>query len=464
MTTSLSKQLFIVLVLMIGGYGTSPADAQKSTKPTPEGHLFEPVDQASERYVSKALSVHLDKHDWAPTIVVLRTPQALSESPIDVKRLKAQTSRIQRLVLADLGARDFRLIHQYSYVPGFAGHLTARGLEKLIRHPDVLGIDFDHQGIGHLDQSVPLIGADHWHSDGVTGEGALVAVLDTGVANHPDLDDDVVVELCMLSSNTANGGVPCPNGTGQQLVGDDAALDGQGHGTHVTGIITSSGTLAPQGVAPDAEIVAIKVLDDQDPSGTGQISDWIDGLEMVLTMHPAVDGPIDTNIVNMSLGVSNNPFVGNGDCEQPGTSGQLMAFASNILRDVGVLTVASSGNDGFSNGISFPACVSSIVAVGASNNNDQITGFTNSNANLDLLAPGNLITSTGVSNSGFQTLSGTSQAAPHAAACAALRVQHNPGVSPAQLLTILTNSPVLINNPANGLSFPRLWCQPPVQM
>jgi subtilisin family serine protease len=292
----------------------------------------------------------------------------------------------------------------------------------------------------------------------------LVAVLDTGVANHQDLDDDVVLELCILKSNTEEGGVPCPDGSGQQLFEEDAALDGQGHGTHVTGIITSAGMTAPLGIAPNAGIVAIKVLDDQDPAGTGQVSDWIKGLEWVLSINPAVDGLHDVKVVNMSLGVANNGFMGNGDCEDPRTSGGLMASAINILRQVGVLTVASSGNDSFNNKISFPSCISTIMSVGATDDNDQIKFFSNSNANLDIVAPGDQITSTGISDSGILTASGTSMASPHVAACAALRVQENPSLTTNQLQMILKNSPVFVTNPNSGLSFPRLWCQPPVLM
>ena len=424
--------------------------------------LFEPQRKKSKPFVSKALAAAIDKNKVAPAIIILRPPSEIASSRIEFRRLQAQVDQIQRGVLAELDENDFRLIHKYDFVPGFSGQLSQRGLDKLVRHRDVLGIDFDHQGVGHLAESLPLIGANEWHANGVTGDGALVAVLDTGVANHEDLDDDVLLELCILKSNTNEGGIPCPDGSDEQLFEEGAALDGQGHGTNVTGIITSAGTIAPLGVAPDANIVAIKVLDDQNPSGTGQISDWIKGLEWVLTIHPAVDGQFNVRVVNMSLGIVNNGFVGNGDCELPGTSGQLMADAVNILRQVGVLTIASSGNDSFSNGIAFPSCISTILSVGATDDDDQMKFFSNSNANLDVLAPGDFITSTGIT--GILTQSGTSQASPHVAACAALRVQDNPTLTPDQLQTILTNSPVFVANPNSGLSFPRLWCKPPEQM
>lgn len=426
--------------------------------------LFQPLSNKSNRFISKELAIAIDKNKMAPAIIVLRPPDELSNSPIDFRRLQEQIDQIQRNVLAELDKSDFKLIHKYDFVPGLAGKLTRRGLRILARHNDVLGIDFDHKGEGHLAESLPLIGANEWHNQGVNGEGTLVAVLDTGVANHQDLDNDVLVELCILKSNTENGGVPCPDGSDQQLFEEDAALDGQGHGTHVTGIITSAGTIAPLGIAPNANIVAIKVLDDQNPSGTGQISDWIKGLEWVLTINPAVDGLYDVKVVNMSLGVKNQGFIGNGDCEIPGTSGQLMANAVNILRQVGILTVASSGNDSFNNALAFPSCVSTILSVGATDDNDQLKFFSNSNANLDVLAPGDFITSTGISNTGILTASGTSMASPHVAACAALRVQDNPALTPDQLQMILKNTSVFVTDPSSGLSFPRLRCQPPVLM
>lgn len=426
--------------------------------------LFEPLDARSERFVSRRLVTALEEHRTAPAIVVLRSPRESASPKVDLRRLRTRIDLVQSDVLAQLDQHDFELLHKYDFVPGLAGRLSRSGLRKLLRHPEVVGIDLDHQGVGHLAESVPLIGADEWHGIGVTGEGPLVAILDTGVGDHPDLADDLVLELCVLTTNTANGGTPCPNGSGQQLFEDGAAADGQGHGTHVTGIVTSAGIVAPSGVAPDAGIVAVKVLDDQDPSGTGQISDWIKGLEWVLTISPAVDGPFDVRVVNMSLGVEGNGFVGDGDCEIPGTSGALMAGAVGILRQVGILTVASSGNDGFDDGIAFPSCVSDVLSVGATDNDDQLKAFSNSNANLDVVAPGDLIQSTGITNTGLLMLPGTSQASPHVAACAALRLQQNPALTPDQLEMILKNSPVFVFDPISGLSFPRLWCRPPVLM
>lgn len=88
---------------------------------------------------------------------------------------------------------------------------------------------------------------------GLSGQGVTVAIIDTGVDTaHTDLAGAVVDEACFA----ANRG--CPNGASQQF-GAGAARDDNGHGTHVAGIIAGRGKTAPEGLAPNARIIAIKV-------------------------------------------------------------------------------------------------------------------------------------------------------------------------------------------------------------
>jgi hypothetical protein len=134
-------------------------------------------------------------------------------------------------------------------------------LEQANGRSDVRRVDLDVGGSGHLAQSVPLIQADKVHALGFTGRGVTVAVLDSGLATtHPDLSDALLSEQCFCTN--ADGTGCCPDGSTQQS-GPGSAEDDQGHGTNVTGIITSAGRIAPVGVAPDAGIVAVKVIDSQ---------------------------------------------------------------------------------------------------------------------------------------------------------------------------------------------------------
>ena len=105
--------------------------------------------------------------------------------------------------------------------------------------------------MGRLADTVPLIDADKWHADGVTGDGVLVAVIDSGIdTDHADLADDLAFEECFGDNDGGINGIGfCLGGT-DRLSGVGAAEDDQGHGSRVTGILTSSGTVSPVGVAP----------------------------------------------------------------------------------------------------------------------------------------------------------------------------------------------------------------------
>ncbi len=411
------------------------------------------------KFVSKKVYKLVERDGIAPVVVALKSPIDLYAGKLDIVDLQRNIRNMQASVLTSLDRNDFELIHQYRLVNGIAGRLTRTGLRKLIANPNVSGIDLDAKGGKFLEDSVPQINADEWHSSDVTGEGVVVAVLDTGIISHPNLDGSVIEESCFLQANTTEGGVPCPNGTGQQFFGSGASLDGDNHGSLVSGIVTSNHPVE-RGVAPNAQIFSIKVLDDM---GTGQISDWIAGLEWVVMTSAAVDGPIYTRVVNMSLGVYDNPFVGNGDCEPAGTAGELMFNAVELLKNVDVTTFAASGNDGFSNALSFPACVSNIVSVGSVTKQDAVVLSSNRNSNLDIMAPGNSITSTGPGASGFITDSGTSFASPHAAGCAALLLEDDPWLTPEEVKAKVISTDIFVTDNI-GVSYPRLKCGPSPQI
>jgi hypothetical protein len=215
------------------------------------------------------------------------------------------------------------------------------------------------------------------------------------------------------------------------------------HGNHVTGIMVSKGLVAPPGIAPGADVVAVKVLNDQN---RGFLGDWVAGLEWIAMNRPEV------RAINMSL-VSDAVFTGNCDA----ADGYNMAFAQVIgaLRERGTLTFVATGNTGHSDAISSPACVTGAVAVGAVQKDDTVWFGSNADADVDLLAPGVSITSTGLGDS-LATLSGTSMATPHATGSAALLFALSPALGADQAEAALRRSNVRIVDARNGLSFPRL--------
>lgn len=225
-------------------------------------------------------------------------------------------------------------------------------------------------------------GVDRVNADAVwatyTGDPVKVAVVDTGIdANHADLIGNLKGGMSAVSYTTSYN-------------------DDNGHGSHVAGIIgATSNSIGVVGVAPQADLYAVKVLDRR---GSGYVSDIIEGLQWAVA-H-------DMDVVNMSLG----------------SSSYSASFDSAVQQTVGagIVVVAAAGNSGPSdNTVSYPARFANVLAVSATDSNNTIASFSSRGPQVDLAAPGVGIYST-YKKSGYATLSGTSMAAPHVAGVAAL--------------------------------------------
>lgn len=383
----------------------------------------------------------------APVIVIL----AESDTWTTEAARRRGIASVRESVLASLAPGDLTITQEWVSVSGFAGELSLAGLGRLQSHPGVVRIGLDRKVDGYMSESGPLIRADEARSLGFTGRGSLVAVLDTGVDDlHPDLRDAIVDEQCFCSGC-------CPNGSSRQS-GPGSANDDNGHGTNVAGIIASAGRVAPVGIAPDAGLVIIRVLG---PSG-GSVSSIVSALEYVLS-RPEI------KVVNMSLG-GGGPYSTVCDNSDAGN----MAFGTVIahLRAQGTLTVVAAGNEGFSTGVSSPACTNASLAVGAVYDQnvggiawqtcpdpttaaDQVACFSNSSPLVELLAPGALTTSSGPGG-GTLTEGGTSQATPHVAGAAAVLLQARPSLTPGQIIAVLAQTGVPVVDRKNGLSVPRI--------
>lgn len=246
-----------------------------------------------------------------------------------------------------------------------------------------------------------LIGADTAAEYGYTGQGYTVAVIDTGVDyRHPALAGSYV--------------------GGWDFVDNDAdPMDLNGHGTHVAGIIASSNA-GYLGVAPDVQIVALRVLDANGFGTYGSVLAALQWVERNRAQYNIV-------AVNMSLGSGNhvaNPY-------------DFLESTLVSLKNAGVTVVAASGNSFYSNnsrqGLGYPAISPNVISVGAvwsanfgsvawasgardfSTGADRITSFTQRSSALDLVAPGAFITSTYL-NGGYASMAGTSMASPVVAA------------------------------------------------
>ncbi|MCC7160087.1 MAG: S8 family serine peptidase, partial [Ignavibacteria bacterium] len=326
--TAARRWLPLLVIVGMVLFFSMRATAGKAPLPT-SAHMSDEVTQALVANGAARVLILLDDTGMA--------------DPITAAQQGVTLAQVQASVLNTVTPAEFQLYRQYQAVPGLAGTVTATGLAKLRTNPAVRTIQLDHPGGAHLQESVPALGGDVVHNTyGITGRGVTVAVLDSGVdTDHPDLAADLVAQQCFT-----NGSCP-PSNTTQSANAEDA----NGHGTHVTGIITSKGAVSGVGFAPAAKIVAVRVLD---ANGSGFVSDWIKGLDWVLT-HLATT-PV--KIVNLSLGTF-ALYTGNCDAQEA-----LMATAVAKLRVQGVTLFASSGNQGAADRIASPACNSGVIAVG----------------------------------------------------------------------------------------------------
>ena len=250
-----------------------------------------------------------------------------------------------------------------------------------------------------------------------------------------------------IESTAIDSGLPCPS-----------SISGCDHGTHVAGIAVGDSFMYVgneyRGVAPDAEIIPIKVFSQfndplscffQTPCVLSYTSDQIKALERVLELHQN-NPTLNITSINMSLG-----------------GGEFTTFCDtqplkpiiDQLKSVGIPTIVASGNNGFSNSISAPACISSAISVGSTTKNDSVSSFSNSATILDLVAPGSNIISS-ILNDGFAAKSGTSMAAPHVAGAWALTKEKSPNSTVQETLDVLKNNESLIFDSRDGLSFPRI--------
>jgi len=389
--------------------------------------------------------VQFDGH--ARVIVELKLPAAhvaearLPDQPAIARQRQQIRNRGDR-VLARLGSSSGRIVRRFSTVPFVVVDVTPATLAALERMTDeVASMRLDTIHHPSLAQSVPLVEADQVWDTGFDGTGQMIAVLDTGVdSTHPFLTGKVVEEACYSTTQAGLSQSFCPNGANEQIGAGAAApcpLPTCEHGTHVAGI-AAGGSSDPShpfpGVAKGAELMAVQVFtavtDASSCGGTAPCvgaftSDIIAGLERVYAV--ALAGGHHIASVNMSLGASNY--------ETPCDDQPYKPSIDNLLA-IGVATVVAAGNDGYPFGLASPACISSVVSVGATDKQDQITWFSNIAPFLSLLAPGDSITSS-VPGGGYEALSGTSMAAPHVAGIWALMKQAIPSASVATILHAL---------------------------
>ena len=324
-------------------------------------------------------------------------------------------------------AREHGVRPDYVYthaLTGFAGAISDAARQGLLRDNRVVRVEPDGiativttqtgatWGLDRIDQRA---GLNTMYNYTNTGTGVTAYILDTGIRfSHSEFGGRAV--------------------SGFDAVDGGSADDCNGHGTHVAGTVGG----ANYGVAKNVSLVAVRVLN---CSGSGTWSGVIAGIDWV-TAHHAAGTPA---VSNMSLGGGANTSVDN-------------AVRNMIADGVSSAIAAGNGNQG---GRAQDACkytparVSQAMTIGATDQSDRKTSWSNYGTCVDWFAPGLNITSAWYNgNTATRTISGTSMATPHTAGVAALYLEDNPGASPSAVSAALaannTRGVVLNSKTANN--------------
>ena len=342
---------------------------------------------------------------------------------------------------------------------------TKAAIQDLAHRNDIglIGYAMEHNWIPDGEEATPAsatreitpnvtqVHADQVWALGYTGEGVIVAVIDTGVNyNHLDVADHLW-----------DGGIEFPHHGYDVKNGDNDPMDDHGHGSHCSGPVLGDGTAGSQtGMAPDATLMCVKCLDSSGNGGAQSISEGIQW---------AVEHGCD--MFSMSLGIANSSIADR----------TLLRHTCEAALDAGVVAAIAAGNEGNSqymypipNNVRVPgSCpppymdevqgenpgdLTCSVCVGAVDYNDAAAYFTSrgpvtwQNTEFgdypyepgiglirpDVCAPGVDIKSLNYqSNTGYTTMSGTSMATPCVAGCMALMLSKDINLSPAEVCRIL---------------------------
>jgi len=379
---------------------------------------------------------------FSAIVLVVFAAQVLAQGPERVSVLVQLTPGTERALVRAFAADQGGLVrYEYTILPNVINlrNIPVTALNGLRNLPGVLRVSQDPVIRASLQDSTPLIRGlqSQIQNEGLSanGEGIRICVPDTGIdSNHwmfQDWPDTSQTRIDYAASkNYINPGA--------------FPEDDHGHGAHVTGIAAGREGLTfngepLQGIAPKATIIPVKVLNS---AGQGEGSDLIAAFQHC-TDPTLPNGP--AHVISVSLGYG--PFSTQATCDA-----EDVVQAANAAVDAGAVVVAAAGNEGSADGLAAPGCGSNVISVGGTWDYtgidflycglyatvDEVLCFSNKSAMLEVVAPGCSIHSAATDllfnqPNGVIEMCGTSQAAPHVAGLAALLLDKNPSLTPAQV-------------------------------
>lgn len=362
---------------------------------------------------------------------------------------------------------------QYRYTPAIALTVDQRLLERLLESNEVMSIEEDVILKPTLAESTQIIEADAAWARGYTGSGQAVGIIDTGLdTDHPFYAGRIVAEAC-YSHNLCPGADPTEaHGSGASEACDPTFDSDCNHGTYVTGVTAGNNGVYGQtilnGVAKDAMIISINMSSryDDDPAcntegapvcicGTGVGSCMVVyGSDMISGMEGMIDIALDTNFNYPIASVIVSGAYGNYStyCD---SSWATTKEITDDLKTLNIAVVVPTGNNGYTNGIGYPSCLSGVISVGNTQDDDTVRASSNSAPILSLLAPGtNIITS--MIGGSYTSITGTSVAGPHVVGAFAILRQMLPYANVDDLLAILVENGKLVTDTKSGVTTPRI--------
>ncbi|MFH1054966.1 MAG: S8 family serine peptidase [Candidatus Altiarchaeota archaeon] len=376
-------------------------------------------------------------------------PYSDYQSPDDRKAILDEKIRkglaLQGGILSEFQPGEFTLRRKSITGRWFSGSTNMSGISRLANVSAVKAVYPNRRLSPLIDVAGSLIGADYARNLNITGQSQRICLIDSGVDySHPSLGGcRKIGDGCRIV-----GGYDL-------LLNDSDPDDTAGHGTEVAGIVTSTDS-QHLGMATGAGIVAIKVFNET-------ISPALDDIAYAIEMCYV---EYDAKIISMSLGDYRHYTTETCPKEITETVNDAVGYGEFI--------VASSGNQGYLGGISYPSCEPNVTSVGAvytsnwgvvhslagncTDNDtaaDKMTCFTNRGQELDILAPGSEVITTQAGGN-FIKVRGTSVAAPFVAAAAAVLGQANPSLTSDQITYILLKSGKQIYDKETRHVFPRL--------
>jgi serine protease AprX len=378
-------------------------------------------DSLAEYNILSTMKEEIPLPQWLHKLSPVLLKSEFSEDPEKPCRVIVEMAypRIDR-ILSYVEANEGKVHHEHRIMPFIVIELPYSAIQSLTLSNQVKRIWHDTKVRTMLDIAIPAVGGDKVHNLGFTGKGVTVAVIDTGIAPHPDLiypENRIVAWKDLVNEH------PSP-------------YDDNGHGTHVSGIIAGNGIASRgkyTGMAPEAKLVGIKALDKE---GSGNTSDTIAAIEWCIENQKTYN----IKAINLSIGTVAQ--------ESYRTDPLCRAVSAAWNKDMAVCVAAGNGGPN-PRTINTPAInpnaisVGNLDAKGTADVSDDVINESSSRGPTvdylikpDLLAPGTNITSLRP-RWGYRSLTGTSMSTPMVTGAVTQILQKWPDLKPYQIKNLL---------------------------